>query len=75
MSEQIIIQIPDDQTGSKLKAFLKKLNLSYTISSDDNSISEEEKEYVLDILNNTLEEDYISYEDVKKKVLKNFPNK
>lgn len=75
MSEQIIVSIPDDQTGSKLKEFLKKLNLSYTISSDDETISDEEKEYVLDILNSTAEEEYISYEEVKKRVLKNITKK
>lgn len=68
MSEQIIIQIPDSATGAKLKEFLKKLNLKYTVSAEDDSISEEEKEYVLDILNSTAEEDYVSYEDVKKRV-------
>jgi hypothetical protein len=75
MSDQIIIKIPDHQTGSKLVEFLKKLNLSYTISSDDDSISDEEKEYVMDIYNNTAEEDYISYEEVKKKLLNKFPQK
>ncbi len=75
MSEQIIINIPDNKTGSKLKDFLKTLNLSYTVSSDDNTISEEEKEYVLDILNSTAEEDYVSYEEVKKRVLKKIPKK
>jgi hypothetical protein len=73
MPEQIIIQITDPTTGSKLKEFLKKLNLKYTVSSDDDTIPEEEKEYILDILNNTMEEDYVSYEEVKQKILKKLP--
>jgi len=71
--EQIIVEIPDLATGKKLKAFLKELNVKYSISAEDNSISDEEKEYVIDVLNNTLEEDYVSYNEVKNNILKKLP--
>lgn len=69
MQEQLIINPPDSKTSTLLKQLLKKMNVAYASYRQDTEISEEQKKYVLDILNNTKEEDYLSEKDAKKLIL------
>jgi len=71
MSEQLIVNSPDSNTSTLLKQLFDRMNLMYASYKEDIVISDEQKSYILDILNNTPEEDYLSEDDAKKIILQN----
>jgi hypothetical protein len=69
MSEQLIVNSPDSDTSILLKQLFERMNLMYASYKEDVVISEEQKNYVMDILNNTNDEDYLNEDDAKKMIL------
>jgi hypothetical protein len=68
--EQFIVESPDSRTSLLLKELFRKMNLTFVAKKSGDSISGQEKQMVLDRLQNSKEEDDLDWKDVKKNILK-----